>query len=235
MIAPPLEAPLGIVAGSGIALDSMLDTISAEHTCDAFPGLTPPSAESHDLRYLVGECAGKPIVLQCGRLHFYEGLGFDAVTRTVDVLHDLGARTVLFTNAAGGLYASSHPGDLMAIERIQVCAYRGWTESPDAFPMDFIVPGCDRNGAYHWVHGPCYETRAEIAALRTLDADAVGMSTAPEVFRCRQLGMLVGAIACVTNACGRPEVLSHDKVVAVARTASARLASIIREALPLLV
>jgi purine-nucleoside phosphorylase len=81
------------------------------------------------------------------------------------------------------------------------------------------------------MHGPCYETRAEIAALRSLGDACVGMSIAPELFRCQELGMPAGVLSCVTNVCGGTDKLTHTAVLSAARQASARLRALLRQAL----
>ena len=155
----------------------------------------------------------------------------DAFTRPVDVLHELGARTIVFTNAAGGLRDNLPPGSIVAANRIATWPYSRWVDQPAEFAPDRVLPGADAEGTYTWVHGPSYETAAEIDLLRSHGADVVGMSTAPEVQRAQALGIEAAALSCVTNVCGSGEALTHDHVVEVARTASARLVRLIRAAL----
>lgn len=226
--------PVAIVAGSGIELRRLLDTVSEERPFSEFPGLELGVLEGHPRRFVCGTCGPYPIVLQCGRLHMYEGLDYEAVARPVDVLHDLGARSILFTNAAGGLVPGMVPGDLLAVDRVRVWRYGRWDATPGTLFPDFVTPGCDFTGAYQWVHGPCYETRAEIAALQNHRMAAVGMSTAPGLARCQELGIRAGVIACITNSCCHPHVLTHEEVTTVARRSSGKLARHIRSVLPVI-
>lgn len=221
---------LAIVAGSGLDLLPLLDEPGPRHPFSAWGELPVSSVPGHEPVFAEGRCAGRPVVVQCGRLHTYEGLPFDTVVRTVDVLHDLGASAVLFTNAAGGLLPQMRPGDLVAADVLYP-----WRCTrlvlPELLRADFMLPGCDFTGAYAWMHGPCYETRAEIRALRSLGISTVGMSTAPEFMRCGHLGLAAAAVSCVTNNCTRPQLLTHTHVVQTAQRASARLCSVIRAGL----
>lgn len=222
---------VAVVAGSGIDLRGLFDRVAEEIPFTAVPGLPPGGVPGHASVFLRGTAAGVPLVLQCGRLHAYEGLGFDTVTRTVDALRDLGARAVVFTNAVGGLLPELEPGDLVAADLVRAWRCARFPLPAEQTP-DFVLPGADARGVYHWMHGPCYETRAEIAALRRLGAATVGMSTAPEMLRCGRIGLRAGLVSCVTNSCVRPQRLTHDHVVATARTASGKLERLLRDALP---
>lgn len=219
---------VGIVAGSGIELEALLDEVTQTRAFREVPGLKDTAISGHAGRILEGRSGGCQLVLQCGRLHFYEGYSYERATESVTLMRDLGVESILFTNAAGGLVPSLVPGQLMAVSEISPWPYRGWPDMPAQLELDFTVPDCDRSGTYIWVHGPCYETPAEVAALRALKGDAVGMSTAPEVARCHELGLKAGAISCITNSCGASAVLTHDHVIQTARAASSKLRRVIR-------
>ena len=221
-------APLGIVAGSGIELESLLDSVTRARGFDEIPGLSLTSVSGHSGRIVEGLCGNQAIVLQQGRHHFYEGHSYERVTQCVDLMHELGVTTVLYTNAAGALTKEMTPGDLMAVSEMSLFPFGRWCEMPKAIAPDFVLNRCDRQGVYMWVHGPCYETPAEIAALQALKCDAVGMSTAPEVARCHQMGLKAGAVSCITNNCTSPVALKHEDVVRTARSASAKLRAVIR-------
>lgn len=222
-----MSNPIGIVAGSGIDLRDLFDSTPATTAFAELPGLAEGHVAGHASVFLRGHCAGRPLVVQCGRLHAYEGLDFATVTRTVDALHAFGVRTVLFTNAVGGLLPALEPGDLVAADAVCAWHYTGFA-LPRHITPDFVPPHCDAQGTYYWMHGPCYETQAEIAALQRLGAATVGMSTAPELLRCTALGVRAGVISCVTNSCVRPERLTHDGVLATARKASEKLCRLLR-------
>jgi purine-nucleoside phosphorylase len=227
-----MNAPLGIVSRPGIVLESLLDAKTEVRAFDAFPGLSCGAVPDPDRKFIWGTCGGFPVVLQCSRFHMYEGLDYATVTRPVDILHSFGVRTILFTNAAGGLKPGMAPGDLVGIQRVRMWRYCWWKATPGVLFTDFVVPDCDFTGTYQWMHGPCYETRAEIAAIQNLTAEAVGMSTAPELLRCQEIGIRAGVIACITNSCCRPATVTDEEVVTAARKLSARLAAIIRRRLP---
>ncbi|NIA12559.1 MAG: hypothetical protein GWP08_00665 [Nitrospiraceae bacterium] len=229
-----MSHPVGIVAGSGIDLEGLLDTIEKEQAFHDTPGLRDGSVKGHGHKFLHGSCGDHTVILQCGRLHLYEGWGLDMVCRPVDVMHSLGVGTILFTNAAGGLLPEMNPGDLVAVSRVRLWPYRGWAHAPEVLDPSFITDGCDFVGDLQWMHGPCYETRAEIGALQRLGAAAVGMSVAPELTRCAELGMRAGVISCVTNSCCRPRQLTHEHVIQTARRASGKLTELLRGVLPML-
>jgi len=224
--------PIAIATGSGINLESLLDSIDAAVPFRDIPGLAEAEIPSHRYLFIHGKCGDVPVILQCGRLHFYQGLDYAAVTRPVDVLHDQNAAKVVFVNAAGALNPSMSCGDLVTADRVRLCRYTGWDATPAMAFTDFLVPGCDWTGTFQWVNGPSYETRAEIAALQNLKSAAVGMSTGPELVRCQELGMRGAVLACITNCCYKPQILTHQEVIAVAGRASSRIAAVLRQALP---
>lgn len=225
---------VGIVAGSGIDLEGLLDSVEKEQAFHDIPGLRDGSVRGHGHKFLHGSCHGRGVILQCGRLHLYEGWGMEMVRRPVDVMHSLGVGTILFTNAAGGLLPRMEPGDLMAVSRVRLWPYRGWADAPESLDPTLVADGCDFVGDLQWMHGPCYETRAEIVALQRLGASAVGMSVAPELARCAQLGIRAAVISCVTNSCCRPRQLTHEHVIQAARRASGKLTELLQGVLPTL-
>ena len=219
---------LGVVAGSGLDLLPLLDVIDEERDFREVLGLTTAGVSGHSGRFVFGRSEGVSVVLQCGRLHLYEGLGYAHATVPVAALSAFGVNQVVFTNAAGGLLPDMQPGDLMAADAIRAWPYSKWDAHARPITPDFVPADCEWRGAYHWVHGPCYETRAEIAALRSLGSAAVGMSIAPEMARAQALGMRVAAISCITNNCCTPQVLTHDHVLRTAAAASTRLCAVVR-------
>ena len=106
-----------------------------------------------------------------------------------------------------------------------------WPKHPSELKTDILLEGCDHRGTYTWVHGPCYETQSEIQALQASKSHAVGMSTAPELSRCHELGIRGGSISVITNNCCAPQVLTHEHVLEMAETASERICEIIRSSL----
>ena len=223
---------VAVVAGSGLSLTGILDTVHWEEPFEAFEGLSAASVAGHTGSFIAGVCGNVEVLLQQGRRHFYEGISFDAVTAPVRALASQGVTGILFTNAAGGLKPDFEPGTLMAVARLRTWPYRNWAARPEQVIPDWAAPGCDASGLYVWVHGPSYETRAEIGALQHLGGDAVGMSTAPEMAAAQALGIRTAAVSCITNNCCRMQHLTHDDVLSTARRASERLCALLRQALP---
>ncbi len=223
-----LTPSVAVVSGSGLDLKSLLDTVHEKIPFTAIPGLAHETLAGHDRVFLRGTCGKVPLILQCGRLHFYEGLPCAAVTAPVDYLSACGANTIVFTNVVGGLLPSMNPGDLVAVPRLCTWPFVNWPNRPESIDADFVIPGCDHTGDYRWMHGPNYETRAEIAVLRHLGGAVVGMSTAPEAQRCIERGIRFAVVSCVTNNCCTPQPLTHEDVVAVAQRSSERLCALLR-------
>jgi len=228
--APLPPGPVGIVAGSGIDLRPLLDEVQEEIPFRAIPGLEESAVTGHPCRFVRGRTNGRTVLLQQGRLHLYEGFSLAEVTAPVDALAALGAAWIVFSNAVGGIAPALKPRELVAANRLHAwpCAH---ASLPPLLMPDLVLPGCDHTGAYYWMHGPCYETRAEIRALQRLNADTVGMSTFPELWRCRERDIPAGVVSCVTNVCQQAGALTHAEVVAVAARASKRLCALLRAAL----
>jgi purine-nucleoside phosphorylase len=227
-----MTAAVAIVAGSGLDLRPLLTRTEEELPFASFPGLSRTTVPGHGGAFVRG-CAGQvPVILQCGRLHLYEGCGLRDVVAPVEILRELDAVAIVFTNAAGGLLPGMQPGSLMGVERVMTWPCRDWPGQPPAIPVDFTIPECEFAGSYTWVLGPSYETRAEIRALRRMGAGAVGMSTAPELHHARRLGLRTAAVSCITNSCLQPQPLSHDHVLAIAERTSGKLVKLLERALP---
>lgn len=223
----PGVSPVGIVSGSGIHLRPLLDEVLGETSFVDAAGISAAGLAGHEGTFVFGYCAGVPVVLQAGRIHLYEGHSVTMVASTVDALYGFGVRSLILTNAVGGLDAALVPGDLVAAEEVVSWQFRGHAFPPRMKPT-FILPGCTAAGTYIWMHGPCYETRAEIAALRRMGGMTVGMSIAVELERCIQRGIRAGVVSCVTNDCTSQEVLSHEQVVATAARSSDVLCGVLR-------
>jgi purine-nucleoside phosphorylase len=186
-----------------------------------------------------------------GRVHFYEGHSWDAVAAPVRLAAEMGVKTLLLTNAAGGIHPSLKPGSLMIVRD-----HLFWQESGNwraPCPMECLSLGGTRpslysseligvlneaghdlgeelpTGIYAALTGPCYETPAEIRALRTIGADAVGMSTAHEVETGAAAGLGCAAVSCITNkAAGLGErPLDHKEVLEMAHRSRERLGKLI--------
>lgn len=222
---------IGIVSGSGIDLRNLLRHVTGESSfTDELP-FAIGALYGHERTFVRGFCGEREVILQCGRLHFYEGHSYEAVVSTVDAMHRFGVRTIILTNVSGGLRAHPAPGAIVAVNEILTWPFVRWRDRPERISPDFLVDGCDGTGVYCWMHGPSYETAAEIRLLQELGGDVVGMSTAPEIARCRQLGMRSAVVSVITNSCCTAQVLTHEDVVRVAQAASARLIKILRKAI----
>jgi purine-nucleoside phosphorylase len=232
-----------MILGSGLGhlADRLRDVL--EMPFQQVPELGAPSVPGHRGALLLGEWAKRIVLVFSGRLHAYEGHPWRRVVQPVRVARALGADTLLVTNAAGGIRADLNPGDLMAIRNhIEWTRPDCWKRPTPAPPSPYSPRLLERLeqaatrigfaltlGVYSQVTGPSYETRAEIRALRTSGADAVGMSTAREVQTGADIGMHCAAISCITNkAAGLSDgPINHEEVLATAATQRERLADLI--------
>lgn len=238
---------VAIVLGSGLGglADEVRDATRIPY--HEIPGWERSTAPGHAGELVVGSLSGKPVAVMKGRLHFYEGYGMTAVTFPIRVFREWGIDTVVLTNAAGGLNPQFEAGDLMVIsDHINFFpenALRGpnderlgtrfpdmlGTYTADLRTLAHSVDDDLREGVYVGVPGPNFETPAELRMLRAWGADAVGMSTVPEVIVARHAGMRILAIATITDmALGdRPEHVSHEEVLAVANRAGRRVGDVV--------
>jgi purine-nucleoside phosphorylase len=234
-----LRPRLALILGSGFhhVLSEM--EVDARISYGKLPGFLPVGVSGHAGEWLVGRLGGTPVIVLSGRAHFYEGHSLCEVTFPVRVLAACGIRDLFVTNAAGGIKPGFRAGDFMILrDHINLMG-----TNPLRGPA---VPGLPRfvdlttaydeelsalmkrsgrlcgvklaTGVYLAVCGPSYETPAEIRAFRRLGADAVGMSTVPEVLVARHCGLGVAALSCITNlAAGRTrKALSHSEVLETA-------------------
>ncbi len=235
-----LRPSLAVVLGSGF--DHLLGNLSvdARLAYADIPGFPCSGVPGHAGELIAARAGDVPLLVLSGRVHFYEGYDLERVTFAVRSLAAFGIRDLVLTNAAGGLNRKYRPGHFMVltdhINFMGANPLRGQT--PAGLPrfvdltqaydkkLSTLLRGAARKaglpthqGVYLAVSGPSYETPAEIRAFRRLGADAVGMSTVPEVIVARQLGMRVAAISCITNlAAGTtPQPLSHQEVLDTAR------------------
>jgi purine-nucleoside phosphorylase len=242
----PLAAAIVLGSGSNVVADRVSAICSVSF--GEIPGLTFTSVAGHRGRLTLGQWAGKRVLVFEGRLHYYEGQAWSSVVRPVQIAHELGAPILLATNAAGGIHPSLGPGTLMAIrDHILWNVPRPWLHpGPGALGPSRESPYSQRllqvltdaghavgqdllHGTYASLTGPCYETPAEIRALQTWGADAVGMSTAREVETAVQLGMQCAAVSCITNkAAGLSAArLDHKDVLATAAAQTERVGQLI--------
>lgn len=238
-------ADVALVLGSGLGdlihrIDDRIDIPFAR-----IPGFPPPTVSGHAGRVVAGTLAGVPVLAFAGRFHMYEGHGPSTAALTARVADALGIGTLFVSNAAGGIRRSFRSGDLMLIrDHINLMGRNpligpvrdGEVRFPDmSDPYDPVLLAALREaslatsvpvveGVYAALLGPSYETPAEVRMLERLGADAVGMSTVPEVIAARALGMRVAGVSCITNPAagisGSP--LDHAEVLEAAERVKER-------------
>jgi len=243
------QARIGIILGTG--LGGLVTEIEAEVVLDYkdIPHFPVSTVESHHGRLHIGRLNGTPVVAMQGRFHYYEGYSLKQVTFPVRVMHALGVRTLLISNAAGGLNPLFRRGDVMMIwDHINLIGDNPLIGSNDdelgpRFP-DMSEPYCEslmslaehvsldlriplKQGVFVAVAGPNLETRAEYRFLRTIGADAVGMSTVPETIVAVHMGMKVLALSIITDECF-PDALEPVDVPTIIATAT-RSEPVLRE------
>ena len=242
---------VAIILGSGLgglaaAIDPAVRIPFAE-----IPGFPSATVVGHAGAVIVGTLEGKRVLALAGRFHMYEGHDAALAAFPVRVMHALGARVLIVSNAAGGIRRTFVPGDLMLIDDHINLMWRsplagpvepGEQRFPDmSRPYDRALGELARavatnagipltEGTYCGLLGPTYETPAEVRMLDRLGADAVGMSTVPEVTVARALGMRVLGISCITNmACGlSPHPLSHAEVLETTARVAERFQSLVK-------
>ncbi len=243
-------ARVGVVLGSGLGAfgDGLGDLLRIPYA--EIPHLPRASIPGHPGNLCLGTVGGVRVACLQGRVHLYEGHPPSAVVLGVRLLAELGCRAVLLTNAAGGIGEGLAPGSLLVItDHLNLMGVNplvgpndpAGPRFPDltrAYDPD-LVAAAERaaravgvplaRGVYAATLGPSYETPAEVRMLRALGADAVGMSTVPEVIALRHRGVRVGAMSCITNlAAGLgPSVLDHAEVEATARAARDRFVRVL--------
>ena len=236
-----LAPQVAIILGSG------LGALAGEVRADAvipyaeIPGFPRSTVEGHAGNLLVGRLEGRAVAVMQGRAHFYEGYSLADVVFPVRVIRALGARVLLVSNAAGGINRLWSSGDLMIIaDHINFMGSNPlmgpndpdlgprFPDMSQAYDPDLIALAeraalaegiAIRKGVYAGVHGPSYETPAELRMLRGWGADAVGMSTVPEVIAARHMGMRVLGITAITDMATGEQIktVTHEDVMAVAR------------------
>jgi len=222
------KANIALVLGSG--LGNFVDALSNTRRI-AFadiPGFPISTVEGHSGELVHGFLGDVPVLVNSGRVHFYEGYTLDQVVYPIQILKALGARTIILTNASGSIREDYAPGDLMLITKLMnqtgQSVYPEGEEPDNIFIpelMDTVKQVAHRvsvplkTGSYAGLNGPSYETPAEIRFLRLKEADAVGMSTVHESMAAFQLDMNVLGISCLTNyAAGiLDQPLNHEEVM----------------------
>ena len=239
---------IGLILGSGLGhLAEAVDGVGIDYA--ELPGFPHAGVSGHNPKLVIGDLEGVRVAVFGGRAHYYESGRGDAMRLPLEVLKALGAEALILTNAAGSMRSDIPPGDLMLLsDHINFSGLNPLIGEPtdarfvpmkDAYDpamrvalaaaaeaQDIALP----EGVYAWYSGPSFETPAEIRAIHMLGADAVGMSTVPEVILARFLGLRVAAISAITNmAAGlSDEAISHEHTKAMAPLGAAKLEKILR-------
>lgn len=247
------DPEIGIVLGSGLGdfADSIEDKVEIAYK--DIPGFPVSTVKGHDGKLIFGKINSKKVCLMKGRIHFYEGYEMADVVYPIKVLADLGVKTLILTNAAGGVNTDFEPADLMIIrDHINLMGKNPLIGPNDdeigaRFPdmTDLYTPelvdiaensakklGIDiRKGVYMYFTGPSYETAAEVRMARILGADAVGMSTVPEAIVARHRGLKILGISTITNmSTGILDTpLDHTEVVEVGKVVAGKFKELLNE------
>jgi purine-nucleoside phosphorylase len=247
-------AEFGVILGTGLGDLAAEFEFEAVLPYESIPGFAGCSALAHAGRLICGTYAGVPLIALQGRCHLYEGYSLAEIAFPTRVLVALGVKTLIVTNAAGGLHPRMSVGDVMLIEdHIHLQGFGGtWPLDSDSqqlarmprpqsrlYDADLgeqasaIARRADfelRRGVYVGVTGPTYETRAEYRAFRRIGGDAVGMSTIAEVLTARSLGLRVIGLSTITNVArpDAPQVVSAENVAHVAASALPKVRELVR-------
>lgn len=244
---------VGIILGTG--LGQLINQIQIIHeiSYEQIPHFPVSTVESHSGKLIYGILSGKIVIAMQGRFHYYEGYSMKEVTFPVRVLKALGVQNLFVSNAAGGLHPDYKIGGLMIlndhIDLFPENPLRGknsdllgprFPDMSEPYALDLVAEACTiaknnniaiNQGVYAGVQGPNLETKAEYSYLRIIGADAVGMSTIPEVIVARHMDMKVFAISAITDLCspGNIKKISIEEVLAAAAIAEPNMSLIIKE------
>lgn len=244
---------IAIILGSG--LGSLADEIKEKIVIPYkdIPNFPVSTVQGHKGELIFGKLNNVSVIAMNGRFHYYEGYDLKETTYPIRIFKLLGVETLILTNAAGGINLNFQKGDLMIIEDqlsfFAESVLRGanldefgdrFIDMSDVYSKEYIkilepimvhITGKVNKGVYAYMKGPTYETPAEIRALRTLGADAVGMSTVPEAVVARHCGIKCIGITCITNMAAGVlnEVLTHEDVKETAKKVESNFKEVIKE------
>lgn len=247
------QPEIGIVLGSGLGdfADAIEDKIEIPYT--EIPGFPVSTVKGHDGKLIFGKINSKEVCVMKGRIHYYEGYDIKEVVYPIEVLAGLGIKTLILTNAAGGVNTDFEPADLMIInDHINLMGKNPligpndedlgprFPDMTDLYNKDLIEVaeksakklGIDiQEGVYMYFTGPSYETAAEVRMARILGADAVGMSTVPEAIVARHRGLKILGISTITNmSTGILDTpLDHTEVVEVGQEVAGKFKELLKE------
>lgn len=251
-----IQPEIGLILGSGLGIlaDLIEDGVSIPY--QDIPHFPVSTVEGHEGELLVGTIKGRPVVMMKGRFHMYEGYGPEVTAFPVRVMKELGVKSLLVTNAAGGVNTEFEPGDLMIISDHLNMTGTNPLIGPNDSALGVRFPDMSeaysnrlrtiakktakargfkvKKGVYAGLLGPTYETPAEIVMLRTLGADAVGMSTVSEVIVARHAGMEVLGISCISNMAAGilDQPLSHGEVMETTERVREKFLGLVLDIIP---
>ncbi|MCL1631875.1 purine-nucleoside phosphorylase [Sporolactobacillus sp. CPB3-1] len=243
---------IGLILGSG--LGDLADEIEGGDRIpyQSLPHFPEPTVKGHKGQFVIGKLEGKTVVAMQGRYHHYEGYSLNQVAFPVYVMRAMGIHQLIVTNACGGINTAFRPGDLMLItDHINMLGSSPligpnndemgprFPDMSHAYSQQLILQAKNaakrlgihiQEGVYLATHGPQYETPAEIRMMRVIGADAVGMSTVPEVTAASHLGLDVLGISCITNMASGilNQPLSHQEVIETANRVKADFTDLIK-------
>ncbi len=248
----PAKPRLAIVLGSGLGEIADCWPVVSTIPYRDVPGLAQSTVAGHAGRALAVEIGSDPVLVLQGRVHFYETGSYAGIVHLIRSVCACGIESILLTNAAGSINPTYRPGDLMILrDHISIPSLAGANvlTGPNVGPGPRFLPTADcydpqlyvwageaggqsdatvHSGVYCHVSGPTYETPSEVAALRLLGVDAVGMSTVPEALVARHCGVRVMGLSAITNVAGRhPAADEHAAVVAAAQRSAAAVSGIL--------
>lgn len=250
-----IQPAIGMILGSGLngLADSVQKPVHIPYS--DLPNFPTSTVHGHVGRFVIGELEGKPAIVMQGRIHYYEGYTMGEVTLPVRVMHRLGVHSLFVTNAAGGVNGEFMPGDVMLItDQLNLMGMSGLNplmgpnldEIGPRFP-DMSQPYdrdyCNlarsvakennlilREGVYAGLSGPSFESPADLRFLRLAGADAVGMSTVPEVIIARHGGMRVLGLSGISNKANLDgsTITTHEEVIEAGRVITPKIEAIVR-------
>lgn len=250
------DARVGLVLGSGLGAfaDALEDAVAIPY--EEIPGFARSTVEGHAGRLVIGKVGGVVAAAMQGRFHYYEGYSLEEVTFPIRALRALGVKSLVLTNAAGGLNNSYTQGALIVIsDHLNLMGENPLRGPNDArfgprFPdmtgvydneyIELTIKEAHemklelRRGIYAALTGPSYETPAEIRLFRLMGADAVGMSTVPEAIVARHMGMRVLGISCITNMAAGvlDKPIDHAEVIETGERVRETFAELLRRVIP---
>jgi len=240
-------------SGLGVLAEEVQDSVSIPYA--DIPHFPVSTAPGHAGVFTAGTLEGQEVIVMGGRFHFYEGYDMETIAFPIRVMKTIGVETLILTNAAGGVNEQYKPGDLMIITDHLNMVGQNPLRGPNDEQLGLRFPDLStlynpelssilestarengieyRKGVYAWTSGPSFETPVEIRMLRTMGADAVGMSTVPEAITAHHCGIRVAGVSCISNMAAGvlDQPITQEEVFEVAALVRDRFSTLIRQTL----